>query len=120
MDAPDRRPHCTFLFVGGTIWRKGVICCCAAWVEAFGPDDDVALVIKDFGTSTWYRGQTRQSELREYAEPTDIAPVVYLDEDVPAQRARLAVPGGRRARRAVSRRGLLPARARGDGLRACR
>lgn len=76
---------CKFLFVGGTIWRKGIDLLLAAWVEAFGPDDDVALVIKDFGTSTWYRGQNRQSELREYAERTDIAPIVYLDEDVPAR-----------------------------------
>jgi glycosyltransferase involved in cell wall biosynthesis len=84
MELPTRA-SCVFLFVGGTIWRKGIDLLLAAWVEAFGPDDDVALVIKDFGTSTWYRGQTRQSELREYAKRTDIAPIVYLDEEVPAR-----------------------------------
>jgi glycosyltransferase involved in cell wall biosynthesis len=80
-----KRASCVFLFVGGTIWRKGIDLLLTAWTEAFGPDDDVALVIKDFGTGTWYRGQNKQSELREYAARTDIAPVVYLDQDVPAR-----------------------------------
>jgi glycosyltransferase involved in cell wall biosynthesis len=81
LDLP-RRASCTFLFVGGTIWRKGTDLLVAAWDQAFGPDDDVMLVIKDFGTGTWYRGQTLQSELRRYATRTDIAPVIYLDQEV--------------------------------------
>ena len=43
---------CTFLFVGGTIWRKGIDLLLAAWAEAFQPGDDVALVVKDFGAHT--------------------------------------------------------------------
>jgi glycosyltransferase involved in cell wall biosynthesis len=77
---------CTFLFVGGTIWRKGVDLLTAAWSEAFGPGDDVALVIKDFGTGTWYRGQTASAHLREYAARRDVAPVVYLGDDLPSAR----------------------------------
>ncbi len=80
-----RRAACTFLFVGGSIWRKGVDRLTAAWAEAFGPDDDVQLVIKDFGTNTWYRGQNAGADLRRFAERTDIAPVVYFDEDLPAR-----------------------------------
>lgn len=76
---------CTFLFVGATIWRKGVDHLIAAWSEAFGPDDDVALVIKDFGTGSWYQGQTRGNDLRRFAARGDVAPVVYLDEDLPAR-----------------------------------
>jgi hypothetical protein len=57
----------------------------AAWEEAFGPDDDVALVIKDFGTGSWYRGQTSQSLVQEFAGRDDVAPVVYLDDEIPAR-----------------------------------
>jgi glycosyltransferase involved in cell wall biosynthesis len=83
--ALPRQASCVFLFVGGTIWRKGVDLLLAAWEEAFGPDDDVALVIKDFGTGTWYRGQTSQSRVQEFAARSDIAPIVYLDEEIPAR-----------------------------------
>jgi glycosyltransferase involved in cell wall biosynthesis len=79
------RAACTFLFVGGTIWRKGVDRLTEAWAEAFGPDDDVALVIKDFGTTTWYRGQNASEQLRRFAERPDVAPVVYFDQDLPAR-----------------------------------
>jgi glycosyltransferase involved in cell wall biosynthesis len=76
---------CTFLYVGGSIWRKGIDVLVRAWEEAFGPGDDVALVIKDFGASTWYRDQNAGRELRRFAARRDIAPVAYLDADVPAR-----------------------------------
>ena len=47
----------TFLFVGGTIWRKGVDLLLQAYERAFTADDDVTLVIKDFGARTSYLGQ---------------------------------------------------------------
>jgi glycosyltransferase involved in cell wall biosynthesis len=76
---------CTFLFVGGTTWRKGADRLIAAWREAFGPGDDVRLVIKDFGTTTWYRGQTAGDAIRALAADPAVAPVTYLDEDRPAE-----------------------------------
>jgi glycosyltransferase involved in cell wall biosynthesis len=75
---------CVFLFVGGTILRKGIDVLLHAWSRAFGPDDDVALVIKDFGVATHYAGQTGEEDIRRLAERDDVAPVVYLDEDVAA------------------------------------
>ena len=75
---------CTFLFVGGTIWRKGIDLLLAAWAEAFQPGDDVALVIKDFGAQTWYRGQNAESDLRRIMASDDIAKVIYLGDDLPA------------------------------------
>jgi glycosyltransferase involved in cell wall biosynthesis len=75
---------CTFLFVGGTIWRKGIDVLLDAWARAFGPDDDVRLVIKDFGVTSSYKGQTSGDEVRALAAGTDVAPVTYLTEDVPA------------------------------------
>ena len=82
IDGP--RAGCTFLFVGGTIWRKGIDVLLAAWQLAFGPGDDVRLVIKDFGVDSVYRGQTMGDEVRALAARDDVAPVVYLDGDVPA------------------------------------
>lgn len=75
---------CTFLFVGGTIWRKGIDVLLAAWHQAFGPDDDVRLVIKDFGVESSYKGQTSGDEVRAVTAREDVAPIVYLTEDLPA------------------------------------
>jgi glycosyltransferase involved in cell wall biosynthesis len=81
---------CTFLFVGGSIWRKGVDVLLAAWAEAFGPGDDVQLVIKDFGTKTHYKSQHAGNQVAELMERDDIAPVVYLTDDLtPEQLASL-------------------------------
>jgi glycosyltransferase involved in cell wall biosynthesis len=73
---------CTFLFVGGSIWRKGVDILLEAWAEAFGPDDDVQLVIKDFGTTTHYRNQTAGHAVQEMVDRDDVAPVIYIDDDL--------------------------------------
>jgi glycosyltransferase involved in cell wall biosynthesis len=86
--AGDRRREtpdatCTFLFVGGTIWRKGIDLLLAAWTEAFGAGDDVALVIKDFGTQTHYRGQSLLGDLRRLAADPGVAPIAHLTDEVP-------------------------------------
>lgn len=73
---------CTFLFVGGTIWRKGIDVLLAAWARAFGPGDDVRLVVKDVGAETSYKGQTRGADVRALAARDDVAPVIYVTEDV--------------------------------------
>src|SRR5215218_2360821 len=75
---------CTFLFVGGTIWRKGIDVLLAAWARAFGPGDDVRLVVKDFGVESSYKGQTSGDDVRALAARSDVAPVVYVTEDLPA------------------------------------
>jgi glycosyltransferase involved in cell wall biosynthesis len=72
----------TFLFVGGSIWRKGVDLLLEAWAEAFGPDDDVQLVVKDFGTSSHYRRQNCGEDIQRLAEKGECAPIVYLDDDL--------------------------------------
>jgi len=78
----ERRAGCVFLFVGGTIWRKGIDVLLRAWEAAFSASDDVLLVVKDFGTATHYRGQTQQEHLRTLAERDGIAPVLYLDDEL--------------------------------------
>lgn len=51
-------PAFRFLFVGGTIPRKGIDLLLAAFARAFAPTDDVGLVIQDMGVRSFYRGQT--------------------------------------------------------------
>jgi glycosyltransferase involved in cell wall biosynthesis len=73
-----------FLFVGGTIRRKGIDVLLAAWRRAFKRGDGVALVIKDFCKAGAYRGQTQESQIAAAAADPDAAPIVYLDDDLPA------------------------------------
>lgn len=74
---------CTFLFVGGTIWRKGVDLLVRAWADAFSPDDDVKLIIKDFGTQSHYRGQSLLPDPAALARDPGLAPIEHLTEEVP-------------------------------------
>jgi glycosyltransferase involved in cell wall biosynthesis len=83
-DADARPAPCTFLFVGGAIWRKGVDVLLAAWERAFGPDDDVRLVIKDFGLDGAYRGQSCGPRVQAMAERGDLAPLLYVDAQLEA------------------------------------
>ena len=84
LGGPGEGAACTFLFVGGTIWRKGIDVLLAAWARAFGPGDDVRLVVKDFGVGGAYKGQTSGEDVRALAARTDVAPVTYLTDDLPA------------------------------------
>lgn len=84
VEGPGAGAGCTFLFVGGTIWRKGIDVLLAAWARAFGPGDDVRLVVKDFGVESSYKGQTSGDDVRALAARVDVAPVTYLTEDLPA------------------------------------
>ncbi len=69
-----------FLFVGGSIARKGIDVLVNTYLKTFGPGDDVALVIKDGATGTFYRGQNLKHELEPLAKRTDIPKIVYIDE----------------------------------------
>ncbi|HEY3368233.1 MAG TPA: glycosyltransferase [Symbiobacteriaceae bacterium] len=59
----DERFH--FLYVGGTIPRKGYDLALAAFLAEFGPDEPVRLTIKDFGSDTFYRGVSGRESLRQ-------------------------------------------------------
>jgi glycosyltransferase involved in cell wall biosynthesis/predicted Zn-dependent protease len=47
-----------FLFVGGTIPRKGIDLLLDAYTRTFTAGDDVCLVVKDMGAGSFYKGQT--------------------------------------------------------------
>jgi glycosyltransferase involved in cell wall biosynthesis/Flp pilus assembly protein TadD/GT2 family glycosyltransferase/ferredoxin len=68
------------LFVGGTIWRKGIDILLDVYSQTFTGDDDICLVIKDQGGDSFYRGQTAQERI-ETLQNTEGAPeIIYLDD----------------------------------------
>ncbi len=70
------------LFVGGTIYRKGIDVLLQAYVSTFRRQDDVCLVIKDMGGDSFYKGQTFKEQI-EKINVTDEAPeVIYLDQNL--------------------------------------
>lgn len=71
-----------FLFVGGTIYRKGIDTLLRAYLSTFSRADDVVLIIKDMGTRSFYKGQTYEQFIQE-ARTNPAAPeIVYLDQDL--------------------------------------
>jgi len=72
-----------FLFVGGSVPRKGVDVLLEAWALAFTDEDDVSLVIKDIGASTVYLGLTAGCSIAAEAVRAGGAPIIHLTEEVP-------------------------------------
>jgi glycosyltransferase involved in cell wall biosynthesis len=69
-----------FLFVGGAIWRKGIDILLDAYLAEFAPDEDVALVIKAFGSQTFYVNQNAADRAAGLMQRTDVPAVRYNDE----------------------------------------
>lgn len=71
-----------FLFVGGTIWRKGIDILLDAYTTAFTKDDDVCLVIKDMGGDSFYKGQTFREVILEIQKKNTAPEIEYIDRIV--------------------------------------
>lgn len=71
-----------FLFVGGTIRRKGFDVLLAAYRRAFTAADDVGLVAKDLGADTFYRNQTAGAAIAALQADPSAPAVEYLDRDL--------------------------------------
>ncbi len=56
-----------FLFVGGTLPRKGADLLLEAYLDTFTAEDDVCLVVKPFGADTVYRGSNLDDRFRAAA-----------------------------------------------------
>ena len=61
-------PQIRFLFVGGTIFRKGIDVLLTAFGRAFRPTDGVGLVVKEMGAHSFYRGQTAEADVMKLRE----------------------------------------------------
>jgi len=79
-----------FLFVGGTIFRKGIDVLLDAYVAAFRRGDDVCLVIKDLGVGTFYSGQTAEARIAQLQAQADAPEIEYVSRTLtPAELASL-------------------------------
>ena len=79
----DTKATFRFLFVGGTLRRKGIDVLLQAFGEEFGSDEDVALVIKDMGVNTFYDQQTAGEAIEKLQADAQCAEIQYLTQDLP-------------------------------------
>jgi glycosyltransferase involved in cell wall biosynthesis len=77
LDLPPARVR--LLFVGGTIYRKGVDLLIEAFGEAFAGDPSVVLVVKDMGGASFYKGINLGEPIRALQAS---GRVVYIDRDL--------------------------------------
>ncbi len=74
-----------FLFVGGTIYRKGIDVLIETYVKSFTSDDDVCLVIKDMGGDSFYKGQTAKQQIIELQKNPAVPEIIYIDKYLPEE-----------------------------------
>ena len=73
---------CVFLFVGGTIRRKGVDLLLQAYADAFSPDDDVTLIFKETGASSFYQHNNLLPQIQKLALASNAPHVIVLKEEM--------------------------------------
>jgi glycosyltransferase involved in cell wall biosynthesis len=71
-----------FLFVGGTIRRKGIDLLLQAYGDAFLPEEDVTLVIKDVGSRTFYSHNTKFNEILNFATRRSAPHTIVVAEEM--------------------------------------
>jgi glycosyltransferase involved in cell wall biosynthesis len=79
---PDRF---RFLFVGGTIARKGIDQLLKAYLREFSSEEKVSLIIKDFGTRSFYQGSTCTEEIHTIMSHPHHPRIIYFDQDLPEE-----------------------------------
>lgn len=73
---------CVFLFVGGTIRRKGVDLLLEAYADAFSPGDDVTLLIKDTGSASFYAHNNLLRQIQRFSRNPKVAPTGVLTDEM--------------------------------------
>jgi tetratricopeptide (TPR) repeat protein len=71
-----------FLYVGGTIYRKGFDVLLKAFTEIFNRNDDVCLVVKDTGTDSFYEGINSELAISKAKNRYDAPEIVYIKENL--------------------------------------
>jgi glycosyltransferase involved in cell wall biosynthesis len=69
-----------FIFLGGTIARKGFDLLLDAYLSEFTSQDDVCLVVKDSGTNSFYRDATHRVQLKNAIANPKNPEILYFDE----------------------------------------
>jgi glycosyltransferase involved in cell wall biosynthesis len=75
-----------FLFVGGTIWRKGIDLLLDAFAREFRPGEPVSLLIKGMGNDSFYRGKTADGLIAQYQARNLLIHVIdrdFSDDELP-------------------------------------
>lgn len=67
-----------FLFVGGTIARKGIDILLDVYTRTFSSQDDVCLVVKDMGGESFYQGQTARDGIRRLQAGSGRPEIEYI------------------------------------------
>lgn len=82
--APTAPPLSTrgfrFLFVGGTIYRKGIDLLLQAYISEFRPAEDVTLIVKDFEPNSIYRDQTYHELIRKIQSNHTMPELIHFDQ----------------------------------------
>lgn len=71
-----------FLFVGGTIYRKGIDILINTYLKTFTAKDDVVLVIKDIGSKSFYSGQNLADEIKKIRKNPKAPAIYYIEKDL--------------------------------------
>jgi glycosyltransferase involved in cell wall biosynthesis len=71
-----------FLFVGGTIRRKGIDLLLQAYGDAFLADDDVTLVVKDLGSHSFYSHNTQLARVQQFAQRRSSPRTLVVTEEL--------------------------------------
>ncbi len=69
----------TFLYVGGTIFRKGIDVLLETYMKAFTAFDKVQLLVKDMGGDSFYQGQTAEQYIVKLQRIPNAPKISYLD-----------------------------------------
>lgn len=70
------------LFVGGTIYRKGIDILLQSYLSTFTNNDDVTLIIKDMGGNSFYAGQTSEKMIKDAASSINAPEIIYINTDL--------------------------------------
>lgn len=78
------------LYVGGTIYRKGIDILLDSYVNTFNAADDVCLIIKDMGGKSFYKNINFKDKIVELSNQADAPEIIYMDDEfTEAQMAQL-------------------------------
>jgi len=75
-----------FLFVGGTIGRKGIDILLNVYTKNFSIADDVCLVIKDMGGQSFYKGQTAKEIINKIQSEPGAPEIEYFEHTLSSRK----------------------------------